>query len=245
MKILAVNGGPGLGSSYLKPWVEKLGDFVLYNQAGCGWDTTPAERVTVDRTVAQFAEMVKVLSSKEPIGILAHSWGSHVVLGALKANPDIAKSIRQTVFVCPAPLTSARLRAAGERLRARMPAETTAEIEALFADGSDQAGAELMRLALPYYVADPAKVPDMRFHYRIPVYRAVTASLGEFDFRKVKVNKIGLSIIRGAKDYLKPTDSTELDSAATIVMNLPDVGHFPFAEAPEAFAKALARLLPA
>jgi pimeloyl-ACP methyl ester carboxylesterase len=185
---------------------------------------------------------VRALSAKEAIAVLAHSWGSHVVLSALKAMPELAKRIVRLVLVNPAPLTSARHRAAGERLRARLPPHARNEIEALFADGSDAAGAELMRLALPYYTADAAYPAAMQFHYRIPVYRALLPALNDYDLRKVKRGKIVLSIIRGEQDYLLPSDTAELDAPGVVSIILPGIGHFPFAENPTLFSQTLRQL---
>lgn len=90
--IIVLHGGPGLSSSYIK---EHLTDFenrhfVFFDQKNCD-DLKCANGVPkFDELVDQLKAQVEKIDG--PFGILAHSWGSTLLLKFLETYPNLKPS---------------------------------------------------------------------------------------------------------------------------------------------------------
>jgi pimeloyl-ACP methyl ester carboxylesterase len=122
-------------------------------------------------------------------------------------------------------------------------------------DASAEAAADFDRIAFPTYVWDPSLRP--------PVLAAVARSLGAADLAEaywateapgydLRPNLGDIAwptlVVVGDRDWRTPPSAARTLAAgvpgATLV-ELPGVGHFPYAEAPAAFAEAVTRFLAA
>src|SRR5262245_32850826 len=108
-RVLVVNGGPGLGSSYMRDAFESLQSSVslrFYDQLGCG-GAQNGDLLSVEATVRQFESIYEEESQRTPPGILAHSWGTVLVLlASLRSVTNVRDA--DILFCNPSPLTAKR-----------------------------------------------------------------------------------------------------------------------------------------
>lgn len=235
---IMVHGGPGLAHDYLEPWFrpfEERRELIYYDQLGCGVDASrPAHQCTADLDVELLVEIVQEFSAREPVDVLAHSWGGYLALRAAAEG-----RVRSIFLISPFGLHAGAFAASGERLQSRIPASIGEEYGRLASAGAG--GKQLMELILPYYLGDPESTsrPQVEF-FRPDVNGAVFQSLGAFDIRPCLDRITGdVHVILGARDFITPDDHVELRERASTFQILPEAGHFAFAECPAAFAAAL------
>ena len=94
--IIAVHGGPGMDSGYLKPYLFPLSTFsriILYDQRGCG--KSPAAQdfhATIDGAVTDLEILREKLNIRSII-LLAHSFGSVIALKFAVKFPENVKAL--------------------------------------------------------------------------------------------------------------------------------------------------------
>jgi proline iminopeptidase len=173
--LLVVHGGPGLDHTYLVKWLTPLAQYrtlVFYDQSGSGKDRTPLSDVSFQATVTQLENVIESLGLKESLSVLTHSWGANILLALLKGRTTIQPV--EVILSNPTGLTLERFNASGERLIGRMPEHVVDLIGRLDSSAEKDAGIQLMKTALPYYVASPEKVPEVEFQsYQSSVYAKV------------------------------------------------------------------------
>lgn len=104
---VVLHGGPGLGSSYLLPQMEQLGQFTkayFYDQRGTGlsvaddsWYDNPLQ------TYVQDLEALRLELGFERINLVAHSWGSILASLYTLAYPQ---HVNKLVYITPVPISS-------------------------------------------------------------------------------------------------------------------------------------------
>lgn len=230
-RVLVVNGGPGMGCSYIKFCLEPASDdieFLYYDQLGCATDTTRPETVDLTQLVAQFEEAMVLAGANH---VLAHSWGTHIAL----SSPRLRIADQAKVLFCnPCPLTAQTNSLAENRLLARIPEDVRVEIEHLARRGDDESGRKLMELALPYYCGRLAPPIGMPLDYRIGTYSAVMHSVEGYDLRSIPASlNCSVGVLLGTEDYIVESDARELIDRADVSVRLEGAGHFAIAEAPD------------
>lgn len=238
---LLVHGGPGLSSSYLRGCAEAfapLGAWRAYDQLG----SRPGEEAlvpTLAALVAQLGDEAAALSAEAgtPVGVLAHSWGTHLALRALAGGLKIGG----LVLVNPLPLTWEQLQADRRRLAERLAPEQAAASERLL-DAADPAAARRsLELMVPAYVARTPTPLSLAFDvFRPDVTAAVNREATGYALDPAAIALPDRTlVVYGGEDYLSAGCLDALGPAHARV-TLDGVGHYPFAEAPERFAQALA-----
>ena len=242
--VFIVHGGPGFSHDYLvEPleFLQKTRKLVFYDQPGCGKTKSSDLPLTPNHIYSHFDAFVRLVVHSADVDILAHSWGSLVAMGAL-AQHSYAHSAHSPclnfsngLFVNPIPPTSTNFNLARANIASRMPATLLKEIED--AALSDDEGAQIMKLILPYYYTDPANQPDRPFELRKQTYLSLNHQLSEFDFSN-QLNQIAnVSILIGENDFTTLEHIDDLVSNGRKLYVIEDSTHFSFIEKPHEFRR--------
>lgn len=236
---LVFHGGPGFDHEPLLAGLAeamKHRTLVFFDQLGCGATPAPDGPVTAAASYAHAAALLDALGP-EPIGMIAHSWGTVAAAGAISLRPDFA--FTESLLVSPVAIDSGGYDKARAAITGRVPPSVLHNMLALLNAGAD--GAAAFALLMPYYVASPDTVlPPIGIAAQ--TYFSVDASLQAFDLTGV-VDRFGpISVIRGDSDYVDPSTIVALREGARNDIVLDEVGHYPFFEATDAFNHAIGRV---
>jgi pimeloyl-ACP methyl ester carboxylesterase len=252
-RLLVLHGGPGLSFDYMDGAAEELIDgyrVASFQQRGLA-PSAEEGPFTVDQAVA---DVVAVLDGLEweRAHLVGHSWGGHLsfhcaariperVLGALAVDPLGA-------------VGDGGMASFGEELAARIPKADRDRAQALddaamTGAGTEAEAVESLGLLWPGYFADPATAPAMpALRMSLAAYAGIMSSVvQELPSLEAALPAIGVpvGVLVGARSPI-PMDEAGLLTAARIpgawVQVLPDVGHFPWIEAPGSLRAAVDRL---
>lgn len=244
--VLVVHGGPGFDHRYLRPHLSTVDanrSWIYYDQLGSR-DDVGDDDLSAHAQVAELAGVIDAVRRwQAPPTIFAHSWGTYLLIECLRSANDVA--VDGVILCNPMALSWDRFAQSGERLASRLDPETLQRIEELERMATDAAGVELMELALPAYVGDLRGNVPLQFPlYRSVVNEGVFATIEGFDQTAYVAHALPARalVIRGDRDFISTTETAELDGVAEVAV-IADVGHFPFAENPPAFRKAIKRFL--
>ena len=251
--ILALHGGPGLDHAYFKPFLTPLTTFAqlvyldLRGQGRSG--RPPLETCTVEQMADDTVACCRVLGLERPV-VLGHSFGGTVALTLALRHPDLAGRL---VLVDTTSCWSADHAEALALLEGWHGHAIRAAARSMEGDRSAEAKADFHRLVFPTYAWDPTlRAPVMAALRRSGYVHALAdrfwggladaydlrAHLGEIRWPTL--------VIVGERDWRTPPSASRTIAAgipgAELLM-LPDVGHFPYAEAPEAFATAVGQFV--
>ncbi len=240
--MLVLHGGPGFDHGPLVPALAALQrhrTLVFFDQLGCGRTPAAVEPVTAEATFAHAAALVDALGP-EPLGIVAHSWGTVVAAAIAALRPE--RAFAETLLISPVAIDGNGYAEARAAVGKRIP---EAAVNAMWAKlGEGASGGEAFAMISPYYTASPeAALPP--FDVAAPVFASVDATLGAFDFRPSAERLGPLAIVRGADDFVPPTSLRVLRDLSVHDHVLPHVGHFPFFEDADAFADAIDEIVSA
>jgi proline iminopeptidase len=254
--VLVVAGGPGFGSHYLDaPLTTLLADaltLIFYDQRGSGQSSghAVASRLTMAQFVADL-DAVRDASGHNRVTILGHSFGGLLGIHYALAYPEHVTAL---VIVDGDPITYAdwsTFRGVIGTRQSKAAVQRLAEMTAPAGwDRRPEAVEEYFRVALLPYFGDTTKAVELTFGFTGRAFEqlqatstAVRRDLGEWDLRGAVADlKVPTLLIYGAAGVF-PIAAAErlralLPDASLHV--LPDVGHFPFLEAPDTF-RALVR----
>jgi proline iminopeptidase len=239
--LIVLHGGPGLDHTYLYDALLPLGQertLVFYDQLGCS-ASPPSCPINANNTVHELLSIITRLSTDKPVGILAHSWGSLLVLSALETiHRDV---LRELYFVCPCPITIDHHRAAFHRLSNRVPGAVRRQLD----DLPQERTYEAMKLLWPYYAGRRPNIVDHPpMPYNALIHALVMGTLGDFDFTAATAYiPRRSSVILGECDFIVQEDVSDLCNAVSELVIIRDAGHFPFIEAPDDFAAVMMQCL--
>ncbi len=158
MPLLVVHGGPGFSHEYLVDPLSFLTEnriLIFYDQPGCG-KTVLGDRTSSPSLIYKhLLSFTRSIAGDSRIDLLAHSWGTLVVLGALAQTTNIAQptiEFGRTMFVNPVSVTNTNYKIANLNLIKRMPESILTQMEK--ATQSEDSGAKIMELILPYYYSN-------------------------------------------------------------------------------------------
>ncbi|WP_089102040.1 alpha/beta fold hydrolase [Streptomyces hyaluromycini] len=244
--VVALHGGPGLSSDYMRAFEKLASDHVrvvTWDQRGTGRSTKPADG---DYSVASYVadlEAVRQSLGAPHIVLLGHSWGGLMASAYTAAHPD---RVRALGLIDAEPADGAAAQAGLQPFNARLAK--------LVGDGvirlpipdvmGDDCTAQLKAL-FPVYFADPSFVPP-------PGALDTTtcsASAGAATNQGLTAETFagiasGLAQYRGPALILSGADDPfgsgwvkagqqELAHAQPRVVVVPNAGHFPWLEQPE------------
>lgn len=249
-----LHGGPGAHHDYLLPGFDRLARrrcLIYYDQRGGGRSAVPREVPVGWREQVADLEALRQHWGLARLTIAGYSWGGLLALLYAIEHPD---RIERLALVSPAPVWRAA-RAEFERRfaeRSGSPVITTMRDE-LRASGLATRDPEAYRrrafeLSVAGYFHDPARTRDLTpFRITGRTQQAVWESLGEYDLRP-SLAFLGFPalVVHGIEDPIPLESVRELaDLLGAAFIPIPDCGHVPYVEAPEAFVAALDPFLPA
>ena len=248
-EVVVLHGGPGAHHDYLLPGFDRLATgrtLVYYDQRGGGRSPVGRDVPVGWREHVDDLEALRDLWRIDRLDLCGYSWGGLLAMLYALAYP---KRVASLALVSTAP-AARRERAEFEANLARRNAtpELMAERAALQQSGlrsQDLAGynRRLFELAVSGYFHDPARARELTpFRITGRTQQEVWNSLGDdFDLRP-DLARLDLPavVVHGDDDPipLATAQATAMALHAPLVV-LPDCGHVPYVEAPEAFVAAL------
>jgi proline iminopeptidase len=227
--VVVVHGGPGFDHAYLEDSLRTLANrrtLLFYDQPGSGRSPV-SQAVNAQLIFDHFASLVDGLPGALPLGIIAHSWGALVALGA-RARGMKRDVFEEGLLVTPVPVTRAKYDAASVNLFARFPPEVVGRYAELAQLGASR---EVVELLLPYYLARPVPAAEVGVNLDIATFTSVTNSLGAFDLRHEISLLRECAILTTDNDISPPELVSDLLGAARRRCEIRGVGHFPMHEA--------------
>lgn len=253
--IVALHGGPGFDHTYFKPFLGPLADtaqIVYLDLRGQGRSARPPlESCTLERMADDVAACCRALGLARPT-VLGHSAGGFVALTLAVRHPDIAGRL------IPASSSPAGTGGDPAALERRAGAEGVAIAGRVFGgDFSDATMADFIRVVMPTYLHAPdapaawpilAAIARSGFNAELAGY-FFAHQIGRYDLRaRLGAIAVPTLVIVGESDWVCAPDASRAIAAgipgAELVI-LPEAGHFPFGERPEAFAAAVRRFIAA
>jgi proline iminopeptidase len=251
--IVVLHGGPGAHHDYLLPGFDRLArgrTLVYYDQRGGG--RSPVEREVPVGWAEQVADLeaLRDLWGLDRLSLAGYSWGGLLALLYALEHPG---RIDRLALVSPAPVW----RGAREEFERRLAARNAAP-EVLAVRQRIQAGGlreldpatyrqRMFELSVAGYFHDPSRARDLTpFRITGRTQQAVWDSLGAFDLRpRLAALAVPALVVHGEDDPI-PIETAETLAAMlrAPLHRIPDCGHVPYVEAPEAFEAALDRFLP-
>jgi proline iminopeptidase len=100
---IVVHGGPGLDHTYLRPWLDPLGQrarLVYVDLRGHGRSSAPADAhgYTLAAAASDLAALIASLGEGAPADVLGHAFGATVVMELAALHPE---RVRRVVLVDP------------------------------------------------------------------------------------------------------------------------------------------------
>jgi len=251
--VVVLHGGPGAHHDYLLPGCDRLAGgrtLIYYDQRGGG-------RSPVDRDVPvgwreQVADLdaLREVWGFDRLTITGYSWGALLaLLYALEHRDRVA----QLALVSPAPAW----RGAREEFERRLAARNAAP-EIVAARRAVQAGSlrerspedyrrRMFELSVAGYFHDWHRARELTpFRITGRTQQAVWESLGDFDLRpKLKRLTVRALALHGEDDPIPMETAEQLAGLLRAPLHrVPECGHVPYVEAPDAFLSALDPFLP-
>ncbi len=247
-----LHGGPGAQHDYLLPGFDRLArgrTLVYYDQRGGGRSAVPRDVPVGWREQVDDLEALRGIWGLDRLTLCGYSWGA--LLAMLYAVTFPAR-VERLALVSAAPAAE-RERATFEANLARRNAapELQAERAALRRQGAGHDLAahnrRLFELAVAGYFHDPLLVHQMTpFRITGRTQQEVWQSLGNYDVRPALERlDVPALVVHGDDDPIPlATAEATADALDAPLVVIPDCGHVPYVEAPEAFVAALDPFLP-
>lgn len=257
--IIVLHGGPGFASDYIAADLEPLASrftLIFYDQRGTGRSTLIRDSAGLDaQRFVDDLEAVRAHFGLAAPTLLGHSWGVGVAALYLQRHPTASGRL---TLVDGVPLRRADLVAGFEAMSRARDSVELAEMDRLMArrrahpEDVDACKAYYRLWFRPFFADSGALsrsrgdfcagTAESRRNKMESVDRFTMASLGDWDWRAAMAGiHLRTLIIHGELDPI-PLE-TAREWAGTVgngrLLTLPEVGHFPYLEAPDAFFAAV------
>jgi proline iminopeptidase len=254
--VLILHGGPAV--DYTAPLAACLPQVrtIRYQQRGLPPSTT-APPYTIEAHVSDAVAVLDAVGVDRAL-VIGHSWGGHLAMHLAVTHPDrlLGMVLLDTLGAIADGGIGDLSRNLDARLAASDPetAALAAELDRRAAAGEASADDDyrFRALAWPHYFADPAEAPppptaDQRsIELSVGVFASIQEHFERGTLERAMRGYRGpLHLIHGEQDPLPPDASRRtaaLLPQATLSL-IPNCGHFPWLEQPDAFLAALAPAL--
>lgn len=255
---VVLHGGPGMWHDELYPFFDDLArdrQVIFYDQRGNGRSLMPeitSENFTVDWLVSDVEELRSAWGF-DRINIVGHSWGGLLGMYYTSRHPD---RVERLVLVDAAPINTDLLIQSYRALIDRFADGEWERLEAMYESDAYLAGDPACHnAAMRLSEGATFHVPAARERYfDLVAFDSVTARNMVAISGPAQVIKQNVTvqddlgkihcptlIVHGTEDFIVPEApklAQQLIPDARLTL-IPDSGHYPFIEQPEAFTKAL------
>lgn len=228
--VVVLHGGPGFSHAYLVPHLAPLAasrTLIFFDQLSSRSKRCPGI-VTAEQVFADARDVIDHVFTLDRAEVIAHSWGALVLLGALIGRPDMRMS---GILISPVPTNRARFDQMRSNLFSRFEPDLLARMSALPDKALD--GLALKPFLAHYLSNQDADLTDLSFSPGD--YRQIIETLGDYDMGRAVPQLADCHVILGEDDFIAADLLEDYASHCSSMTLLPDAGHFPFAERPEAF----------
>lgn len=242
---LVLHGGPGFDHHYMRPWFDALATpaarVVYVDLRGHGTSDAPpdAEGYTLGATAGDVATLIRRISERAPVDVIAHDFGCAIALELASTHPEL---VRRLVLISPI-RDGAQVRAIGARSREVLGEQGWRAINDLSTPQGTLRDprqlSALFRALGPMWWATPPSSATVEQLTRGVRYRAQTdehflVQLLSWDGRRVaREVRAPALVIAGAQDrsFLPAESQTLADSVPHgRFVSIEGAGHLPFVE---------------
>ena len=237
--ILVLHGGPGFSHDYLVKGLLPLAKkrtLIFYDQPT--FENTPLseDNFSPQTIFAHFRWLAYELSQKEPLGIIAHSWGSLVVIAGL-TEPNLqtrpSPALSKILLLNSMPLTAKDLMRSRENLIGGL--SWLAKIKLSLLIFFNASGQKIMNELLPYYVYVQSCIRQDAFKLSTKTYFNILQQLKAYDFEKELGALPELDILLSENDFITSSHLQSLIEIAVNQFTITKSVHFPMWENPKEF----------
>ena len=253
-EVVVLHGGPGAHHDYLLPGFDALArnrTLIYYDQRGGGRSAVARDVPVGWRDQVDDLEALRDVWGVERLHLCGYSWGALLAMLYAVTYPQRVASI---ALVSPAPAAQAERATCEADLAARnstpalRAAREALQQSGLRGENLDAYQRRLFELAVAGYFHDPSRSAELTpFRITGRTQQDVWNSLGDdFDLRpSLRALDVRALVVHGDDDPIPMASAAETAAAlrAPLVV-LPQCGHVPYVEAPEAFVAALDPFLP-
>jgi len=261
--IIVLHGGPDFDHNYLLPELDRLAEsfhLIYYDQRGRGrsaGDVTPDE-VTIASEVEDL-DSVRRQFGLESVALLGHSFGGLLAMEYTTRHPE---RVSHLVLANTAPASGADVRAFRQHLLDLRPAEDVERMRSLKSSARYQAGdieteAAYYRIHFRAALRRPEHVEQIVGRLRayfteegVLTARAIEERLYDDTWNseaydlvpKLRQLDIPTLVVHGEHDFVPVELAARIAEAMPRgrLVVLPECGHFPYLETPEAFHDCVA-----
>ena len=252
--LLVMHGGLGFDHTYLRPWLDRLGDHaevVYYDHRGNGRSERPADWSAVTHaTWADDADALREALGFERVVLFGHSYGSYLALEYAARYPHRLDGLILSKVAPVADFAGPMMAA----VDARGLPEAAAALRAAFTGGpveSDEAMRQGVLAIAPLYTLDPELAPRLLAGMRFSAEaynHAFGRCLPTYDVRAhLAAIDVPTLVLAGRHEMMPPPEqgAERLHAAlpSSELVFFEHSAHFPFAEEPDAFTDAVAAWL--
>ena len=250
---VVLHGGPGAHHDYLLPGFDRLAHsrtLIYYDQRGGGRSPVPREVPVGWREQVEDLEALRALWGFDQLTLAGYSWGGLLALLYAREHPD---RVARLALVSCAPVWRGAREDFERRLALRNadPAvqEERRQLQSSGLRERDPEGyrRRLFELSVAGYFHDWRKARELTpFRITGRTQQEVWQSLGEFDLRPALAGIVRPAlVVHGESDPIPLETAAELARRLEVpLQQIPECGHVPYVEAPEAFTLLLDGFLP-
>jgi proline iminopeptidase len=245
-KMFVLHGGPGFDHRYLISGLASLKEkrtLIFYDQPKANQVTANKQLSPLD-IFSHFRWLSKEVAEEEAIGVVAHSWGSLVLIGALldeKLIGEPCAKFNEGILINPVPVCWEKYAQCAKNNLKRITLADKVRLiwHAFFVED----GAKAMKFLLPYYVVKKDSMPTEHFPLDKKTYFSIDKQLKGFDYRSGLEQLPPLSAIMGSEDFITQDLTDDLSPHLENKKVMAEVSHFPFWEEKEKFTSIIHSLL--
>lgn len=251
---VVLHGGPGAHHDYLLPGFDRLAagrTLIYYDQRGGGRSPVPREAPVGWREHVEDLEALRGVWGIERLTVAGYSWGGLLALLYALEHPD---RVDRLALISCAPAWRAARAEFERRFAERTAAPEVQAARRAVQDGGlrerspEEYRRKMFEFSVAGYFHDWRKAADLTpFRITGRTQQEVWESLGEFDLRpRLPALGVPTVVLHGEDDPIPiGTAETLAELLRAPLHRIPECGHVPYVEAPEAFVRILNAFLPA